>query len=80
MREKKTALVITFSATTDAMALEKYCEEHSLPGRLIPVPREITAGCGLAWKAEPEEKEQLEAALREAGIRWQEMRTLEMWG
>lgn len=73
-------MVITFSATTDAMALEKYCEEHSLPGRLIPVPREITAGCGLAWKAEPEEKEQLEAALREAGIRWQEMRTLEMWG
>ena len=80
MREKKTALVITFSATTDAMAMEKYCEGHGLPGRLIPVPREITAGCGLAWKAEPEEKEQLEAGLQEAGIRWQEMRTLEMWG
>ena len=79
MREKKPALVITFSAATDAMATESYCESHGLPGRLIPVPREITAGCGLAWKAEPQERSRLETAFQEAGIRWQEMRILEMW-
>ncbi|MDO4556829.1 MAG: DUF3343 domain-containing protein, partial [Lachnospiraceae bacterium] len=26
--------------------MEKKCAEYSIPGRLIPVPREITAGCG----------------------------------
>ena len=50
MRQKKPFLIITFSATADAMALEKYCLAHDLPGRLIPIPREIHAGCGLAWK------------------------------
>lgn len=80
MRQKKEALVITFSATTDAMAMERYCIEHELPGRLIPVPREIKAGCGLAWKTLPEERERFIEALSEAGIRWEAMELLEMWG
>ena len=49
MREKKPALIITFSTTTDAMGMEQFCGRNGLPGRLIPVPREISAGCGLAW-------------------------------
>ena len=79
MRAKKPALVITFSATADAMAMERYCEAHGLSGRLIPIPREITAGCGLAWKTFPEEETRFTRALEEAGIRWEAMRTLEMW-
>ena len=51
MLQKKLCLVVTFDATAAAMAAEKYCLERGVPGRLIPVPREITAGCGLAWKA-----------------------------
>ena len=73
MRQKKKALVVTFSATTDAMAMERYCLEHQLPGRLIPIPREIHAGCGLAWKTLPEEKEHFTQALQDAGIRWEAM-------
>ncbi len=68
MRDKKATLVVTFSSTMDAMAWEKRCIEQKLPGRLIPVPREITAGCGLAWKAPPEEEARLTQALREAGL------------
>ena len=49
MREKRPALVITFPTTTDAMGMERLCRDGALPGRLIPVPREISAGCGLAW-------------------------------
>lgn len=30
--------------------MEKQCGLNGIPGRLIPVPREITAGCGLAWR------------------------------
>ncbi len=26
-----------------------------IPGRLIPLPRELSAGCGLAWRMPPED-------------------------
>ena len=68
MLQKKLCLVVTFDATAAAMAAEKYCLERDVPGRLIPVPREITAGCGLAWKAEVGQEEAVTAALEAAGI------------
>lgn len=68
MLQKKLCLVVTFDATAAAMAAEKYCLERGVPGRLIPVPREITAGCGLAWKAEVDQEESVTAALEAAGI------------
>lgn len=68
MLQKKLCLVVTFDATAAAMAAEKYCLERGVPGRLIPVPREITAGCGLAWKAEVDQGEAVTAALEAAGI------------
>ena len=79
MREKKPAIIITFSTTTDAMGMEQFCAQNALPGRLIPVPREISAGCGLAWKAPVEAKESLMAAMADAGMHWQEARVLELW-
>ena len=48
MRKKELKLVVTFHTTADAMAMEKACRELDVPGRLIPVPGEISAGCGLA--------------------------------
>jgi len=78
MRQKKPTLVITFKTTTQAMAVEKYCQTNGLPGRIIPVPREITAGCGLSWKAEPGDQEVLTAALTESGLGWQEMHVIEI--
>jgi hypothetical protein len=55
MRAKKLYYVITFHTTADAMAMEHFCETNNIRGRLIPVPREISAGCGLAWRMEPED-------------------------
>ena len=78
MLKKKPALIITFATTTQAMAMEKFCIQQNLPGRLIPVPREITAGCGLAWKALPEEKDRLMTALTAAGLQWAECHILEV--
>ena len=51
MRAKTWKLVITFHTTAAAMAMEKLCREEGVPGRLIPVPRELTADCGMAWCA-----------------------------
>ena len=61
-------LVITFHMTADAMAMEKVCKEQNVPGRIIPVPRAISAGCGLAWCAQLEEREEIAAAMKAAGI------------
>ena len=51
MRQRKETWILTFAGTTQAMQMEQYARAHGLPGRMIPVPREITAGCGLSWKA-----------------------------
>ena len=42
-------LVITFSETTTALYMERICKADGKDGRLIPLPRQISAGCGLAW-------------------------------
>jgi hypothetical protein len=77
-REKKDWLIVTFATTTDAMQMEKFCEKSKILGRLIPVPREITAGCGLAWKAEPNLQEEITAKLLEAGMKWEEMHVIRL--
>lgn len=78
MRQKKEQLIITFSTTSEAMRMEKYCVDHEIEGRLIPLPAEISAGCGLAWKTEPEAQQVLKQELLQAGIGWEtmEVRTL----
>ena len=52
--------VVTFSSTTGAMAMEQACKAVGVPGRLIPVPRSITAGCGLCWAAPAEARTEVE--------------------
>lgn len=68
MIRKQLRVVFTFHTTTDAMAMESLCKENALGGRMIPVPGEITADCGLAWCAAPEQEEILMNALRAAAI------------
>jgi len=78
MLKKKPTLILTFATTTQAMAVEKFCARNELPGRLIPVPREITAGCGLSWKARPEEQALLLETLSEAGLKWEQCHIIEV--
>ena len=68
MRKKELKLVVTFHTTTDAMAMEKACKEAGAPGRLIPVPRAISAGCGLSWCADLTDREQILDVMNEVGI------------
>ena len=78
MRKKTETLIISFGTTTEAMKMERYCEANGLPGRLIPIPREITAGCGMAWKAKTGDKELLQQEMLAHVIRWEGMYTLEL--
>jgi hypothetical protein len=54
MRIKELRLIVTFHTTTEAMAFESAARKAGLKGRLIPVPTEITAGCGMAWSETPD--------------------------
>lgn len=65
MREKTEKCVVTFRTTTGAMAMERACKAQNLQGRLIPVPRSITAGCGMCWAAPPSAREALEELVME---------------
>ena len=73
MKQKELKLVLTFHTTADAMAMEKACRETGTPGRIIPVPRAISAGCGLSWCAELSAREEIQAMMKEAGIEPEEL-------
>lgn len=68
MREKRLRLVISFRTTTAAMAMETLCQAEGVSGRIIPLPREISADCGLAWRGELSQREELETLMRRENI------------
>ena len=68
MRKKEPKLIITFHTTAEAIAMEKLCKENQKTGRMIPVPREISAGCGLAWCCEPDMEQEMSEFMKEKGI------------
>ena len=65
---KSLRLIAVFPTTTAAMAMERSCRREGLPGRTIPVPRSISASCGLAWCAPPECRETLEKLARDRAV------------
>ena len=72
-REKKLRLIVSFHTTAEAFQLEAAARNNGFSGRLIPVPREITAGCGLAWRDEPECEERLRALLAQESIGYEDI-------
>ena len=68
MRQKSERCIITFPTTTAAMEMESACRAAGLPGRLIPVPRAITAGGGRCGAAPPESREALEVLVMAKGV------------
>ncbi len=60
--------VITFSTTTFALEAERLCRKGMLPGRLIPTPAIISAGCGMAWCTSPENTEDIIKMLQNENI------------
>ncbi len=68
MRTKKLRIIFTFASTADAMAAEKAFRRRGVPGRTIPVPRSISASCGISWASEPGDRARAEDALRQEGL------------
>lgn len=74
MRQRQLRMVVSFPSTADAIGAEKILKENNIEGRLIPIPREMSAGCGLAWSAPAGTREELEKLLNEKDIRTEEWR------
>lgn len=70
MLKKQLSLIISFNRTTDAMAFEDYALKNSISGRLIPLPKEISAGCGLSWKCNISDKDIILKALDDINIKY----------
>ena len=68
--------VVTFATTTDALAVQAAAKGMALSGRLAPVPRQLSASCGLAWHEPGADAEQLGSALAEQHLRFEAIATL----
>jgi len=73
MREKKIQCLVTFKTTTQAMAFEEIAKKAALTGRLIPLPREIAAGCGLSWKDNPSSRAIIEKLISKHDLKHDEI-------
>lgn len=79
MRQKTPKTVAVFATTSDAMAVEARAREAGFPGRMIPVPSAVSAGCGLAWCVEAGERAQLEQALAAYGLSCEGLHEVELY-
>lgn len=64
-------VIVSFHTTAEAFAFEKACRSNSIEGRLTTVPRAISAGCGLAWRAPISSCAKIEAFIKEMDLEYE---------
>lgn len=47
--EHERKIIVSFDSTFDVMECEQLCLAAGVPGRIMPLPGSIIAGCGLCW-------------------------------
>lgn len=72
------SFVISFYTTSDAMQTEEVMQKAMLPGRLIPVPRELSAGCGIAFAGNENDREKIKTILQKENIEWEDEALLDI--
>lgn len=72
--EKK--LYITFYTSAEAMATKKISEKENIEGRLVPVPRVLSSGCGISFETLPSLKEKILNLLEKEDIEWEECKEI----
>ena len=70
-----TKLLVTFFSSHAAMEAELLLEEAGLPGRLIPLPPQVHAGCGLALLCDPRHREMVLSLMARHQLAYEELYT-----
>ena len=60
--------VATFFSHFGAIRYQKLCREQGIAARTMPVPRSLSAGCGIAWRVEAAVWAQYRACIEQSGI------------
>ena len=79
MRVKRPKTVVTFSTMSDALAVEQAARSEGIPGRIIPTPSTVAAGCGHAWCAEEADRPALEESFARLNLAFEAFRTVMMY-
>lgn len=61
-------ILITFHTTHNVLTLEKYAKKEKVEGRIVPVPRKLSASCGLSWMGPSETEETLKEIIEKYQI------------
>ena len=77
-KRKEERLVVSFHTTTDAVAMRALGKSAGLRGRMIPVPRQISAGCGLAWSEPADNADALYRAIESHTLEYEAITPLEL--
>ena len=63
MKEQPRYFVMLFKSVSYVLKAEKILQKEGLPHKLIPVPKHISADCGICLRFEPAIKSKIEAAI-----------------
>ncbi len=67
-KDEPLKIIIIFKNTPDAVKTEKLATADGMPGKLVPVPRKISKGCGLGWLINQGEEEKIRSVMFNNGI------------
>ncbi len=65
---KQEFIIVSFESTHDAIKAETITGRAGISARLIPTPPEVSAGCGLALRAQPEDLSRVRELLNEEEV------------
>lgn len=69
MLKKTMKIIISFHSISEVLKFEKECKKFKIKGRVIPIPREISAGCGMAWCSEIEMEDKINELIKSCEIK-----------
>lgn len=78
MRKKQARVVVSFHTTSDAIAMQQASIATRLRGRLIPIPRQLSAGCGLAWSEPAENAPALRQVIIDQSLEHEQIHELDL--
>lgn len=76
--KKEKLLVIAFDTTTMAFYMEKINRQNDMGGRIIPLPKEIDAGCGAAYATKNYDIEYWKKFCADNKVKYRDIRILEI--